>query len=187
MFVLILGAPGAGKGTQGRILADRLGVPKIATGDLLRAAVAADTPVGRRAAGYMDRGELVPDDIIFRLIEEELDGERAKNGAVFDGFPRTIEQAEAVDRVLNARGERLSHVLLFDVPEEEIQRRLLRRGVLEGRTDDDLPTIRRRLTVYQRSTAPLVAYYAARGTVHRVPGTGTVEEIAMQVRRVVGR
>lgn len=187
MFVLILGPPGAGKGTQGEILAQRLGVPKISTGDLLRDAVRAETAVGRRAKGYMDRGELVPDDLILRLVEDELSSERAKDGAVFDGFPRTIEQAEEVDRLLNARGGRVSHVLLFDVPKDEIERRLLERGVREARSDDDLPTIQRRLAVYQRSTAPLVAYYGARGTVHRVPGVGTVEEIAVQVRRVVGR
>jgi adenylate kinase len=187
VYALILGPPGAGKGTQGKILADRLEVPKISTGDLLREAVQTGSAVGRRAQGYMDRGELVPDDVILRLVEDQLDSGRATDGAVFDGFPRTIEQAEAVDRLLNSRGFRLSHVLLFDVSEEEIERRLLQRGAVEGRSDDDLPTIRRRLAVYQQSTAPLVAYYAQRGTVHRVPGTGTVEEIAMQVRRVVGR
>ena len=187
MFVLILGPPGAGKGTQGEILAKRLGVPKIATGDLLREAVRAGTPMGRRAKEYMDRGELVPDDVILRLVEDHLGRKDAEAGAIFDGFPRTIAQAEAVDELLYGRGARLSHVLLFDVPEEEIERRLLRRSSLEGRTDDDLPTIRRRLSVYQRSTAPLVAYYGKRGAVHRVPGTGTVDEVAEQVRHIVGR
>lgn len=187
MFVLILGPPGAGKGTQGEILAGRLGVPKIATGDLLREAVRAGSQVGRRVKDYMDRGELVPDDVIVRLVEEHLNREDAATGAIFDGFPRTIAQAEAVDQLLNGRGARLSHVLLFDVPEEEIERRLLRRSALGGRTDDDLPTIRRRLSVYQQSTAPLVAYYGKRGAVHRVPGMGTVEEVAEHVRHIVGR
>ena len=187
MFILILGPPGAGKGTQGEILARRLGVPKIATGDLLREAVRANSPVGRRAKDYMDRGELVPDDVIVRLVEEHLNRNDAASGAVFDGFPRTIAQAEAVDQLLYGRDARLSHVLLFDVPEEEIERRLLRRSSLEGRSDDDLPTIRRRLSVYQQSTAPLVAYYGKRGAVHRVRGVGTVDEVAEQVRHIVGR
>lgn len=187
MYLLILGPPGAGKGTQGKILAERLGIPKIATGDLLRDAVAQGSVIAREAKGYMDAGRLVPDNVILELVRTELEKPGAAGGAVFDGFPRTIEQAEAVEQMLAERGERISRVLLFDVSEEEIMQRLLRRAAAEGRTDDDPQTIARRLQVYQRSTAPLIAYYAQLGTVHRVPATGPIDEIADRVRRIIGR
>lgn len=187
MFVLILGAPGAGKGTQGKILAQRLGLVKITTGDILRAAVQAGTPLGRDAKAYMDAGKLVPDNVILDLIKGELDQPAAKDGAVFDGFPRTAAQAELVDQTLGKRGQRLSHVLLLDVTEEELVRRLHGRAALEGRADDTPETIRTRLQVYQQDTAPLVAHYVPRGVVHRVPGTGTVEQIADAIKRIIGR
>jgi adenylate kinase len=187
VFVLILGAPGAGKGTQGKILADRLAIVKIATGDILRAAVKDGTPLGRDAKKHMDAGKLVPDALILDLIKSELDQPRAKDGAVFDGFPRTAAQAELVDRLMGERGQRLSHVLLLDVPEDELVRRMHGRAVLEGRTDDTPDAIRTRLQVYQRDTAPLIAHYAQRGVVHRVPGTGTVDEIAGEIKRIIGR
>ena len=187
MFVLILGAPGAGKGTQGKILADRLSLVKITTGDILRAAVKAGTPIGQDAKKFMDDGKLVPDSIILDLIKAELADPRAKQGAVFDGFPRTAAQAELVDRVMGERGQRLTHVLLLDVPEEELVRRLRGRAVLEGRSDDTPEAIRTRLQVYQRDTAPLIAHYAQRGVVHRVPGTGSVEQITGEIQRIIGR
>lgn len=185
MFVLILGAPGSGKGTQGKILTERLGLVKITTGDILRAAVRAGTPLGLEAKKFMDAGKLVPDTLILDLIRSEVD--RAKDGAVFDGFPRTAAQAELVDRTLAERGQRLSHVLLLDVPEEELVRRMHGRAMQEGRSDDTPAAIKTRLQVYQQDTAPLIAHYAQRGVVHRVPGTGTVEEIAGEVKRIVGR
>lgn len=187
MFILLLGAPGSGKGTQGRILADRLGLPKITTGDILRAAVKAGTPLGREAQRHMDRGRLVPDQVILGLIQEELAKPEARAGAVLDGFPRTAAQAALVDRVLAERGQRLTHVLLLDVPEDELVRRLLARAGAEGRSDDTPEAIKTRLQVYQRDTAPLVAYYAGRGIVHRVPGLGPVENIATEIKRIVGR
>jgi len=187
VFILLLGAPGAGKGTQGSLLADRLGVPKIATGDILRAAVKAVTPLGREAKKFMDAGKLVPDSVIMGLIKDELAKPAAANGAVFDGFPRNAAQAELVDRTLAERGQRLSHVLLLDVPEDELVRRLLNRARLEGRSDDTPETIRTRLQVYQRDTAPLVAHYAGRGNLHRVPATGTIEQIVIEIKRIVGR
>ena len=187
MFVLLLGAPGSGKGTQGKIVAERLGLPKITTGDILRAAVKAETPLGLQAKKYMDDGKLVPDAVILSLIKEELAKPEAKEGAVFDGFPRTAAQAELVDTTLGERGQRLSKVLLLDVPEEELLRRLTARAAQENRSDDTPEAIRTRLQVYQRDTAPLVAHYAQRGIVHRVPGTGTIEEIATEIQRIIGR
>ena len=187
MFVLLLGAPGSGKGTQGKIVAERLGLPKITTGDILRAAVKAETPLGLQAKKYMDDGKLVPDAVILSLIKEELAKPEAKEGAVFDGFPRTAAQAELVDTTLGERGQRLSKVLLLDVPEEELIRRLTARAAQENRSDDTPEAIRTRLQVYQRDTAPLVAHYAQRGIVHRVPGTGTIEQIATEIQRIIGR
>ena len=122
-----------------------------------------------------------------RLIKGELDRPEAKEGAVLDGFPRTAAQAELVDHTLGARGQRLSHVLLLDVSEEELMRRLRGRAALEGRTDDTPETIHTRLQVYQQDTAPLVAHYVPRGVVHRVPGTGSVEQIADEIKRIIGR
>lgn len=187
MFVLILGAPGSGKGTQGKILAQRLGLVKITTGDILRAAVQSKTPLGLDAKKYMDAGKLVPDGVIQDLIKAELLKSEAKDGAVFDGFPRTAAQAELVDQTLGARGQRLTHVLLLDVTEEELLRRLHGRAALEGRSDDTPETVRTRLQVYQQDTAPLIAHYGQRGVVHRVPGTGSVDDIAGEIQRVIGR
>ena len=187
MFILLLGAPGSGKGTQGKILAERLGLPKITTGDILRAAVRNGTPLGVEAKKFMDAGKLVPDAVILGLIKEELAKPDAKDGAVFDGFPRTAAQAELVDRTLAERGQRLNHILLLDVPEEELVRRLTLRARQENRSDDTPEAIKTRLGVYQRDTAPLVAHFAQRGIVHRVPGTGTIDEIATEAKRVIGR
>src|SRR3989442_242613 len=131
----------------------------------------------------MDDGKLVPDTVILSLIKEELAKPEAQQGAVFDGFPRTAPQAELVDRTLAKRGQRLNHILLLDVPEEELIRRLTARAAQEGRSD----AVGTRLQVYQRDTAPLIAHFAQRGIVHRVPGTGTVDEIATEIQRIIGR
>jgi len=187
VFILLLGAPGAGKGTQGKLLAERLGLPKITTGDLLRAAVAARTQLGREAKEYMDQGKLVPDALILELIKDELAKPAAAGGAILDGFPRTAPQAELVDRTLAERGQRLNHILLLDVSDDELVRRMHKRAGLEGRSDDTPETIRTRLQVYQRDTAPLIAHYAQRGNVHHVPATGTIDEIATEIKRIIGR
>jgi adenylate kinase len=187
VFILLLGAPGSGKGTQGTILAQRLGLPKITTGDILRTAVKVGTPLGREAKKYMDRGKLVPDAVVLGLIKEELAKPAAKEGAVLDGFPRTAAQAELVDQTLAERRQRLNHILLLDVPEEELIRRMTARAAQEGRADDAPEAIATRLDVYRRDTAPLIAHFSQRGNVHRVPGTGTVDEIATEIKRIIGR
>ena len=187
MFILLLGAPGSGKGTQGMILAERLGLPKITTGDLLRAAVKAGTPLGTEAKKFMDSGRLVPDAVILSMIKEELAKPEAQTGAILDGFPRTAAQAELVDRTLGERGLRLHHILLLDVPEEELVRRMTERARVEGRSDDTPEAIKTRLQVYQRDTAPLIAHYAQRGIVKRVTGVGGVEDIATEIKQVIGR
>ncbi len=187
MYILLLGAPGSGKGTQGQLLARRLGIPKIATGDILRAAMKNGTPLGQEAKRFYDAGKLVPDTVILDLIRAELAKPEALDGAIFDGFPRTAAQAELVDKNLAQRGQRLTHVLLLDVPEEELVRRLHGRAQQEGRTDDTPDAIRTRLLVYQKETAPLVAHYTERGIVHRVPGAGAIDAIAEDIKRMLGR
>ena len=187
MFILILGAPGSGKGTQGKILAERLGVPKITTGDLIRKAMLDGSPLGLEFKKYYDEGKLVPDSIILGMIKAQLDRPEAKTGAIFDGFPRTAAQAELVDKTLAQSGQRLNHILLLDVTEDELIRRMSARAQVEGRTDDSPEAIANRLQIYQRDTAPLIAHYAQRGIVHRVPGTGSVEHIAQEIKRIIGR
>jgi adenylate kinase len=187
VYILILGAPGSGKGTQGKLLAERLGLPKITTGDILRAAMKAGTPLGVEAKKFYDAGKLVPDSVVLGMIKDELARPEAKEGAIFDGFPRTAGQAELVDRTLAERGQRLNHILLLDVTEDELVRRMRQRAQTEGRSDDTPEAIATRLQVYQRDTAPLIAHYAQRGIVHRVPGSGTVEQITEEIKRIIGR
>lgn len=184
--VILFGPPGAGKGTQGQILAARTGLPKVATGDLLRAAVTAGSALGERAESYMNHGLLVPDDVIAELIEEVLGWPEASRGIIMDGFPRTVPQAEAVDRLLAERNCRVDHVLKFEVPEDELVRRLLGRAPEQGRQDDAPKAIQQRLTVYRQETEPLNTYYRDRGVLLEVDGTGSVHEIAERVREAVG-
>lgn len=187
MFILILGAPGSGKGTQGRLLAERLKLPKITTGDLIRSAMKDETPLGLEAKKFYDDGKLVPDSIVLGMIKAELDRPEANDGAILDGFPRTAAQAELVDRTLAQRQQRLNHILLLDVTEDELVRRMSQRAQVEGRPDDTPEAIKTRLQVYQRDTAPLIAHYAQRGIVHRVPGTGSVDQISQEIKRIIGR
>ena len=186
MHLMILGAPGSGKGTQGQLLADHLRIPKVSSGELLRTAVKEGTALGREARGYMDRGLLVPDGVVLGLIREILDSPAGARGILMDGFPRTVPQAEAVDRFLADRSEQVDLVLLLDVPASELVDRLLSRAAKEGRSDDNPESIKQRLAVYQEQTAPLVAYYEKHGVVRRVDGMGSVEEIQGRVREAVG-
>ena len=174
---MILGAPGSGKGTQGKILADHLGIPQVSTGDLIRAAMKQGTPLGLKAKGFYDQGLLVPDELIFGLIQEILDSPPATRGVLMDGCPRTIPQAEAVDRMLAVKQAKVNRVILLEVPEAELVQRLLGRAAKEGRADDNIESITQRLKVFQQQTAPLIAFYEGRGIVKRVNGLGTVEEI----------
>ncbi len=186
MDILLLGPPGAGKGTQGAILAERLGLPKFATGDLLREAVRAGTPLGLQAKAIMETGGLVSDDIILGVVREELGRPAAENGVIFDGVVRTIPQAEGVSAILAERGRQMDLVLFFDVSDAEILDRLERRRGIEGRADDDPAAVQRRLAAYRAQTAPVLDWYEARGGVRRIPATGTVPDIAEAVRQIVG-
>jgi adenylate kinase len=185
MFVVFLGPPGVGKGTQGALMSERLAVPRVATGDLLRSAVRDGTPLGQEARSYMDQGLLVPDEVILGLIEEVLDSPDAAHGMIMDGFPRTVAQAEAVTARLKARGATIDHVLSIEVPQEELIRRLAGRAGEQGRTDDAPEAIEKRLQVYARETAPLIAYYETRGLLRPVDGTGSVASIAERIEHMV--
>ena len=181
-----MGPPGAGKGTQGVILANRLGIPKVATGDLLRDAVKNGTPLGREAKTVMESGALVSDDLIMRIVGEELSRPASARGVVFDGVVRTIPQAEGVERLLQGMGRKIDRVLFFDVTDDEILSRLEKRRGIEGRADDDPAAVQRRLVAYREQTAPVLDWYQARSGVTRIPAIGTVEEIADRVREAVG-
>jgi len=187
MDILLMGPPGAGKGTQGAILAEALGLPKFATGDLLRDAVKRGTPLGLQAKAVMEAGHLVGDDIILGVVREELAKPEAANGVIFDGVVRTIPQAEGMERILSEKGRRMDAVLFFEITDEEILARLDRRRTLEGRADDDPQAVATRLRAYRDQTAPVLAFYDARQLVRRVPAIGSVQEIADRVRQTVGK
>jgi len=185
--LLLLGPPGAGKGTQARLLAERLEVPRISTGDMLRAAVAAGSLVGRRARAYMERGELVPDELVIGVAEERLAQPDAEKGFILDGFPRTRPQAVALDALLGRLGTPLERCVSLVVDEDELVARLVRRAKIEGRADDNAETVRTRMRVYREQTEPLVRYYQERGSLREVDGMGTVEEIAERIREALTR
>jgi adenylate kinase len=185
MDILLMGPPGAGKGTQGALLAEAKGLPKFATGDLLRDAVKRGTPLGQRAKAVMEAGHLVSDDIIMGVVREELAKPEAKKGVIFDGVVRTIPQAEGVERLLAERGRRMDAVLFFDVTDEEILARLTKRRSLEQRADDDPAAVATRLAAYRTQTAPVLQWYAQRNLLRRVPAVGSVDEIADRVRQAL--
>lgn len=187
MDILLLGPPGAGKGTQGAILAERLGLPKFATGDLLRDAVKRGTPLGLQAKSVMEAGHLVSDDIILGVIREEVARAQARRGVIFDGVVRTIPQAEGMEKILGDLGRRLDAVLFFDVTDAEILDRLEKRRQTDGRADDDPEAVKVRLEAYRKQTAPVLAWYEERGGVIRIPAVGSVEEIADRVRGALRR
>lgn len=185
MDILLLGPPGAGKGTQGAILAERLGIPKFATGDLLRDAVARGTPLGLQAKAVMEAGHLVSDEIILGVIRDELQRPEAAGGVVLDGVVRTIPQADGIAGILADMQRQIDQVLFFDVTDEEILSRLEKRRGVEGRADDDPAAVARRLAAYRDQTAPVLAYYEERGGVTRIDAVGTVDEIATRVAEAV--
>jgi adenylate kinase len=168
-------------------LAEARGLPKFATGDLLRDAVKRGTPLGLKAKSVMEAGHLVSDDIIMGIVREELAKTEASKGVIFDGVVRTIPQAEGVERLLQERKRRMDAVLFFDVTDEEIMARLTKRRSVEQRADDDPAAVATRLATYRRQTAPVLDWYEQRGLLKRVPAVGTVEEIAQRVRQVLGR
>ena len=187
MDILLLGPPGAGKGTQGALLSQALAIPKFATGDLLRDAVKRGTPLGLEARAVMEAGHLVSDDIILGVIRDELAKTASAGGVIFDGVVRTIPQAEGLARVLAAMGRQVDHVLLFDVPDEQLLKRLAARRELEGRADDDPAAVAIRLAAYREQTAPVIAWYRAHGGVTPIDAVGTVAEVSARALQALGR
>ena len=184
MRLVLLGGPGAGKGTQAARMREYYGVPHVSTGEILREARTAGTELGKKAGEYMDAGRLLPDDIILGIIEEKLPS--LMNGFLFDGFPRTIRQAEELDRLLELRSEPLDAVVSIEIPDELVINRLLKRAEIEGRADDNRETIQNRLRIYYEQTEPLKEYYRSRGILKPVDGVGAVEEVFERVKAVLG-
>ncbi len=181
MRLLLMGPPGAGKGTQASIIAERYGIPAISTGDLFRNNVARGTDLGREAERYMNAGEYVPDDVTNGMLRDRLLEPDAEKGFLLDGYPRTLAQVEFLDSVLEEQGVSLDRVVELVVDVDEVVSRLLARAAAEGRKDDTEEVVRRRLEVYAEETAPLLELYDSRGLLIRVDGVGTVEEVANRI------
>ena len=175
MRMMLLGPPGSGKGTQAEYLIDRYRIPHVATGDMLRAAVRDGTELGKQAKATMDRGELVPDDLVIGMLMQRLANEDAEAGFILDGFPRNVAQARALDGQLEDRG--LEHVVALEVPEEELTKRMLGRG----RSDDTEEAVRNRLTVYREMTVPLFDYYDKAGILRRIDGFQSVDGVVASI------
>jgi adenylate kinase len=187
MRLILLGPPGAGKGTQANRLVEKHGIVQLSTGEMLRAAAAAGTPVGKRAHEIMERGELVPDDVMVGIIDERLDAPDTAKGFILDGFPRTVAQAEALDRLLDDKGLALDAVIEIAVDDELLQSRIENRIRETGgaRADDTVETLKKRLAVYHAQTAPVADYYREKSTLKTVDGMGTMDEVSTAIERLV--
>ena len=183
--LVIFGAPGSGKGTQSDLLVAKYGFRHISTGDVLRAEIKQGTELGRTAQQFIDKGQLIPDELMIEILASVYDSLCPCEGVIFDGFPRTIPQAEALKKMLAERGTEVSAVLQLEVPEEMLTERLLNRGKTSGRADDNAETIRKRLEVYHSQTAPLAAWYTAEGKLHAIKGYGALEEINAALCEVI--
>ena len=213
MNIILLGAPGAGKGTQAAIICERLNIPTISTGNIIRAALKSGTEMGLKAKSYMDQGKLVPDEVVIGIIKERLAEDDCQNGFVLDGFPRTIPQAEALDKALEAKGQKMDYAIDVDVPDENIVKRMggRRACVKCGATyhvvfaapktegvcdtcgedlvlrDDDKPeTVQKRLNVYHEQTQPLIDYYTGQGVLKTVDGTKNLDEVFGDIVKILG-
>lgn len=185
--LVLFGPPGAGKGTQSEFLISRYGLVHLSTGDLLRAEIKDETPLGIEAKEIMDRGDLVPDHVVIGMIRNRIEADHRAAGFIFDGFPRTKAQAEALDAMLGSKSEPITAMLALEVPEEELVKRLLKRGETSGRPDDrNEGVIRNRIREYEQKTAPLKAYYSAQGKFKGIPGVGSIEEITARLVQAIG-
>lgn len=187
MFNLILfGPPGSGKGTQSEKIVERFGLIHLSTGNLLRQEISEKTPLGMEAKNFMDKGQLVPDEVVIGMIDSCLEKHPGAKGFLFDGFPRTIAQAEALDKLLALKKTGITKVVALEVSEDELVRRLLERGKTSGRSDDtDESVIRKRFAVYKGETEPVAEYYAEQDKLERIPGEGSVEDIFQQLSSIV--
>jgi len=185
MRIVLLGAPGSGKGTQAKLMVERLGLPHISTGVLLRNAAKRGTELGLKAKSIIDKGELVPDDIMSDMIEERLSRIDVADGFILDGYPRNLAQAKSLDNMLDRLGQSTDVAIQIDVDLEQVIRRLARRAEEEGRADDSDEVVRHRMRVYHEQTAPVIDYYANRGLLTHVLGDGTVEEVLERILSVL--
>jgi adenylate kinase len=181
MRLILMGPPGAGKGTQAKVVASRLGVPAVSTGDIFRANVSEGTPLGLEAKRYMDAGDYVPDEITNGMVRDRLAQDDASGGFLLDGYPRTVAQVAELDSMLADSGTALDAVVVLTVNDEELVQRLLNRAATEGRTDDTEEVVRHRQDVYNEQTAPLLAVYADRGLLVEVDGMGRVDEVSERI------
>lgn len=213
MNIILLGPPGAGKGTQAKRMIERYGIPQISTGDMLRAALKAGTPLGLEAKKYMDKGALVPDEVVVGLVKERIQQDDCRKGYMLDGFPRNVSQAETLDGMLKELGQKIDHVVCIDVPDQELIQRLTGRrtcrecgagyhvmfdppkkdgvcdkcgGQLYQRDDDNEATVTSRLKVYGDQTKPLIEYYEKQGKLRKINGLGSIDEIFERIKAVLG-
>ena len=214
MNLILLGAPGAGKGTQAKLIVSKYGIPQISTGDMLREAVANQTELGKKAKEDMDKGELVPDEVVIGIVKERLAQPDCERGFILDGFPRTLKQAEALDKILDELGKKIDAVINVAVPEEEIVKRIVNRrtckkcgavyhliynppkepgkcdkcgGELYQRDDDKEETVKERLRVYKAQTEPLIDYYSKKGLVYNVDGTKSIEGVFEEIEKILDK
>ncbi len=180
MNIILFGPPGAGKGTQANLIQAEFNIPHLSTGNIFRAAIKNETPLGVKVKSILDAGELVSDNTVVDLVAEELKDSKYDNGCIFDGFPRTVVQAEAFDSILAAKGSKVDAFVVLSVPEDELVRRILARG--EGRSDDTEEMIKNRLEVYTNETEPVQSYYSKQGLVQEIDGIGTIEDIFGRIK-----
>ena len=184
--IVIFGAPGSGKGTQSDLLIEKYGLGHISTGDVLRSEIKKGTELGKTAASYIDKGQLIPDALMVDILASVYDSFGTDHpGVIFDGFPRTIPQAEALKKMLGERGHRIAAMIELDVPEEELMTRLIKRGQESGRSDDNAETIKKRLDVYHNQTSPLIEWYEKEGIRHHINGLGALDRIAGDIQQVI--
>jgi len=188
MNLILFGPPGAGKGTQAKILQKDWGLPQLSTGDMLRAAIAAGTQLGKKSKAIMDRGDVVPDDVVIGIISQRLDSPDCAKGAVFDGFPRTVPQAEALDKMLRARGDQIDAVIELKVDDDAMVGRMenrVRENPASARPDDNPETLKNRLGVYHKNTAPLLDFYRHQGKLKVVDGMAPIPQVAAAIRSIL--
>lgn len=184
--IVIFGAPGSGKGTQSELIINEYGLEHISTGDVLREEIKNETELGKTAKTFIDKGQLIPDELMVDILAHVYDAfGKEHKGVIFDGFPRTILQAEALKKMLGERGHRIAAMIELDVPEDILMDRLIKRGLQSGRSDDNEETIKKRLGVYHNQTAPLIEWYQKEGLHHHVKGYGELQEIFADIKQVI--
>jgi len=186
MNLILLGPPGAGKGTQAKRLEETYGIKQLSTGEMLREAVASGSELGREAKQIMDAGDLVPDSVMIRMISERVDQDDCRNGFILDGYPRNVAQAEALDAMLAEKGLAIDHVVEFQVDEDAMVARIVKRAAEEGRSDDNEETLRKRLDVYRRQTAPIIPHYRGKGALKTVDGMASMDAVTGQLKAIFG-